>query len=126
WRPADHVPVLARLCELRGRAGEVDQARADAEAAMAIYQRERDGIVDIDRAETIRPLAIAWHALGEVTTADGLLALALEEAIENPNSRPRADDFVDTAVAMARNRIEPSPALLIRMREICEGLGNPW
>ena len=126
WRPADHVPVLARLCELRGRAGEVAEARADAEAAMAIYHRERDAIVDIDRADTIRPLAIAWHALGEVTTADGLLALALEEAIENPNSRPRADDFVDTAVAMARNRIEPSPALLIRMREICEGLGNPW
>lgn len=126
WRPADQVPVLARLCELRGRAGEVAEARADAEAAMAIYQRERDDIVNIDRAETIRPLAIAWHALGEVTTADGLLALALEEAMENPNSRPRADDFVDTAVAMARNRIEPSPALLIRMREICEGLGNPW
>jgi hypothetical protein len=126
WRPADHVPVLARLCELRGRAGEVAEARADAEAALAIYHRERDNIVDIDRAETIRPLAIAWHALGEATTADGLLALSLEEAIENPNSRPRADDFVDTAVAMARHRIEPSPALLIRMREICEGLGNPW
>lgn len=126
WRPCDHVPVLARLCELRGRAGEVAEARVEAEAAMRIYQNERDAIVDIDRAETIRPLAIAWHALGETTTADGLLALALEEALENPNSRPRADDFVDTAVAMARNRIEPSPALLIRMREICEGLGNPW
>jgi hypothetical protein len=126
WRPSDHVPILARLCELRGRAGEVAEARADAEAAMKIYQSERDSIIDIDRADTIRPLAIAWHALGEATTADGLLALALEEAMENPNSRPRADDFVDTAVAMARNRIEPSPALLIRMREICEGLGNPW
>ncbi|HEX6813955.1 MAG TPA: hypothetical protein VF384_20195 [Planctomycetota bacterium] len=126
WRPADQVPQLARLAELRARAGEVDEARADAEAAFAIYHRERDSIVNIDRAEALRPLALAWHALGETATADGMFAQALEEAMENPNSRPRADDLVDTAVVMATHRIEPSPQLWTRMREICEGLGNPW
>ncbi len=126
WRPADQVPQLARLAELRGRAGETAQARADAEAALAIYHEERDRIVNIERAETLWPLALTWHTLGEATTADDLLALALEEAMENPNSRPRADDLVDIAVAMARHGCKPSVRLATRMRQVCEGLGNPW
>ncbi len=126
WRPDDQVPQLAHLAGLRGRAGEMDQARLDAEAALAIYHRDRDKIVDVYRAETVRPLALAWHTLGEAVIADDLFALALEEGMVNPNSRPRTDDLVDTCVAMATHRIAPSARLLARMQEVVAGLGNPW
>ena len=55
-----------------------------------------------------------------------LLAQVIEEGMENPNSRPRCDDLVETLVAMAKAGIEPRPALTQRIREIVAGLGEPW
>jgi hypothetical protein len=64
--------------------------------------------------------------MGDVALAEGLLAQAIEEGMENPNSRPRCDDLVDTLVALAKRRIEPSAAIWTRIREIVAGLGDPW
>lgn len=126
WRPEDRLPQVAQLIELACEVGENDRARADAEAALAAYHQERETIVDIYRAETLRPLALAWFALGEPDRGQELLALVLEEGMENPNSRPRCDDLVDTCTALAKRGIEPSAALWARLREIQRGLGNPW
>ena len=126
WRSEDRMPQIARLVELGHLLGETDRARAEAEAALKAYQDERDRIVDIYRAETLRPLALAWHALGDRERGEDLFALAVEEGMENPNSRPRCDDLVDACVELARRGIEPSPKLLARLREIQQGLGEPW
>jgi hypothetical protein len=126
WRSEDRMPQIARLVELGHLLGETDRARAEAEAALKAYQDERDRIVDIYRAETLRPLALAWHALGDRERGEDLFALAVEEGMENPNSRPRCDDLVDACVDLARRGIEPSPKLLARLREIQQGLGEPW
>ena len=120
------MPQVARMIELAHRLGQTDRARAEAEAALAAYQDQRDGIVNIYRAETLRPLALAWFALGDRERGEGLFALALEEGMENPNSRPRCDDFVDACVDLARRGIDPSPKTWARLREIQQGLGEPW
>jgi hypothetical protein len=126
WRSEDRMPQLVRLIELARLLGQADRARADAEAALASYQAARDEIVDIYRAETLRPLALAWHALGDRERGDALLALSVEEGVENPNSRPRCDDLVDVCVALARRGIVPSSAQMARLQEIKQGLGEPW
>jgi hypothetical protein len=126
WRPEDRMPEAARVIELAFAAGDVDRARAEAEAALVDFHRQRDAIVNIYRAETLRPLALAWFTLGERQRALELLALVFEEGLENPNSRPRCDDFVATCVAMAVRGVEPSPAMWVRLREIRGGLGAPW
>lgn len=126
WRSEDRMPQAARLIELANLLGQSDRARADAEAALKAYQDERDGVVDIYRAETLRPLALAWFALGDRERGEGLFALAVEEGMENPNSRPRCDDLVDACVDLARRGIEPSPKTWARLREIQQGLGEPW
>lgn len=126
WRSEDRMPQVARLVELANELGQSDRARADAEAALKAYQSERDGIVDIYRAETLRPLALAWFVLGDRERGEDLFALAVEEGMENPNSRPRCDDLVDACVDLARRGIDPSPKTWARLREVQQGLGEPW
>lgn len=126
WRSEDRMPQVARLVELARLLGQTDRARAEAEAALKAYQDERDGIVDIYRAETLRPLALAWFALGERERGEDLFALAVEEGMENPNSRPRCDDLVDACVDLARAGVDPSPKTWARLREIQKELGEPW
>jgi hypothetical protein len=126
WRSEDRMPQVARLIELASLLGQADRARADAEAALKAYQDERDGIVDIYRAETLRPLALAWIRLGDRERGEDLFALAVEEGMENPNSRPRCDDLVDACVDLAQAGVDPSPKTWARLREIQKGLGEPW
>jgi hypothetical protein len=126
WRSEDRLPQQSRLIELTVACGEIERARAEAEQALVAWHTERDGIVDIWRARALRPLALAWHTLGEAEKCQELLALVLEESLENPNSRPRCDDFVDTCTALVSRGIEPSAATWTRLREIRKGLGDPW
>lgn len=126
WRPQDRTPEIARIAELRIAIGDRDRAEHDVDAAVAAYQAERDDIVDIYRCETLRPLALAYHALGNAEQADAMLQLALEEGMENPNSRPRCFDLVETCIEMAKRSVEPSETLWNRMREVRGGLAEPW
>ncbi len=126
WRAEDRLPQVSRLIELTFAVGDVDRAKAAANEALAAWHQEREGIVDIFRAETLRPLAIACFAIGERGKGEELLALVLEEGMENPNSRPRCDDLVETCVALCQRGIEPSAAAWARLREIQKGLGQPW
>lgn len=126
WRPEERMPQLARIAELRDAVGDRERAKQELQEAFKYYNDNREQIVNIYRCESLRPLALAWHKLGDAEQADDLVALCLEEALENPNSRPRCDDFVETCIAMARHQQKPSTALWQRMHEITVGLSTPW
>ncbi|MEZ5990237.1 MAG: hypothetical protein R3F30_14180 [Planctomycetota bacterium] len=124
--PQDYVEVRAHLARLRQRARAREQARHDLEVAMAMYEQERARIFDILRADALRPVAEAWHALGDRAKALETYRRAVEEGVLNPNSRPRAEDLSKTCLSLAVNEVEPDAALRARLVEICEGLGHPW
>lgn len=126
WRAEDELPQRARIAELLWRAGEQEAARAAAEAVWAAFPAAREGIVAIHRAEALRPLALAWHTMGEHERAEQALDVVLTESLVNPNSRPRCDDLVETCVALARRDWQPSAAVWQRLRAIERGLGEPW
>jgi len=126
FRTEERIPLLARIGELRKKCGDEGRAQEEFVAALKDYHESRDALVNIYRCETLRPLALAWHAFGDAERANDLVALALEESQENPNSRPRCDDLVETCIALAEHELEPSAELWQRMREISEGLSTPW
>jgi tetratricopeptide (TPR) repeat protein len=126
WTPDAHVMLLAQLAGLRHRAGDPEGARRDADAALAQFTAERARIVDIDRADTLRPLAEAYQAMGDTTAALSIYAQAIEEGAQNPNSRPRAEDLSATCCSMALSGVTPDAALWARLRELSDGLGDPW
>ena len=126
WEPNDHLPMVARVAELRFRAGDAKRARAEIEAALARYDEERTKIVDIYRAGTLRPLAEACQTIGEGAAALAVYKRCIEEGVANPNSRPRADDFAATCCSMAKRGVEPDAELRARLVEIEGKLGDPW
>lgn len=126
WTPDAHVALLARLAGLRHRAGDPEGARRDADAALAQFTAERARIVDIDRADALRPLAEAYQAMGDTAAALSIYAQAIEEGAQNPNSRPRAEDLSASCCSMALCGVTPDAALWARLRELRDGLGDPW
>lgn len=126
WRPEERMPQLARIAKLREATGDRDRAKHELQEAFKYYNDNREQIVNIDRCESLRAIALAWHKLGDAQQADDLIAICLEEALENPNSRPRCDDLVETCIAMARVQQKPSAALWQRLHEVTNGLSTPW
>lgn len=126
WLLADKLPLIARMASLRFRAGEKTAALSEAKGAWLAFEAERDNVVNIERADALIPLAEAYVAFGELGRAHELYAIAIEEGMENPNSRPRTDDLIAALVSMAVHGVEPSEALITRVNEIRAGLGDPW
>lgn len=108
------------------RQREPVRARTVVAAALQAYKDAPTGIVDIDRADYLRPLAEALAALGDAEEARSVWALALEAGAVNPNARPRAEDLCLTCLSMARAGVCPSDAMTRTMQSIQTGLKAPW
>src|SRR5689334_10034232 len=65
WLPENYVHFAARLGALRFRAGEQAAGRSEVEQALARFDEGRARIIDIYRAAALRPIAEAYHAMGE-------------------------------------------------------------
>ncbi len=126
WPLENYIPMTARLAALRARAGNKEQAFTDLESALAFYQENKKQIVNIYRADTLLPLAESFQALSNTAAALSVYQLAVEEGMENPNSRPRAEDLSATCVSMALYDVQPSNKFWGRIDEIYEGLSDPW
>jgi hypothetical protein len=126
WLSQDRIAMMAQSSELSWKAGDRASARRDVDAALALFDSEREKMVDIYRAGALRSLAEAHQAMGDTAIALKIYSRVFEEGVKNPNSRPRAEDFVATCLSMALQRVEPDPNLRARMRQIADSLGHPW
>lgn len=126
WPIEYYTPILAKQVELRYRAGDRIQARADADAILVHYKEYRETVVDIWRAGALRPLAETYSAMGNVEESLAIFQLMIEEGMVNPNSRPRAEDLSSTCLSMALVAIEPTKEMWMRIRKIHQELDHPW
>ncbi|MCE9592631.1 MAG: hypothetical protein K8S98_00420 [Planctomycetes bacterium] len=126
WKPEDHIAVQTELARLLHRSGDRDGAREQLAIALARFDAERNQIVNIYRAGALRALAEAQQSLGDTALALATYKRALEAGVENPNSRPRAEDLAATCSSLAANRVEPDADLRARLLEIRRALGDPW
>jgi len=126
WRPEHRIPLASELIRLRFRAGDGQQARNEADALLALFDAQRDAIVNIYRAGTLRPIAEAYQSMGDTETALAVYKRAVQEGVENPNSRPRAEDLSATCCSMALYGAMPDAELWNKIQQIKDSLGNPW
>jgi len=126
WRAEDRVHALADVAALLSRGGERKLGTEQLDAAAALYAEKRSSILDIYRAGPLRSLAEAAAAMGETERALEFWRGAAEAGIENPNSRPRADDLAATCISLVKSKVMPDKKLWSRLREIEAGLGAPW
>jgi hypothetical protein len=64
--------------------------------------------------------------MGDLETAQKLYRRAIDEALVNPNSKPRAIDLVDIAVSLATVELPANAELLAHLREAAGKLSDPW
>jgi hypothetical protein len=126
WLPEDHVALMARLAGLRGRAGDEAGAKSEAGTALALFRSEREKIANFRRAGALRPLAEAYQSLNDGAAALSIYKTAVEEGSVNPNARARAEDLAATCRSMALSAVQPDAELTARMRQIHDGLVDPW
>lgn len=126
WDLEDLIPAVANLLKVRFQAGQIDDVRAAANALWQSYNQEGHKIVNVFRAGAIRPLAELYQDMGDSAQALVVYEKALQEGVENPNSRPRAEDLSATLCSMARYRFEPDAELWEQIHQIQQGLGQPW
>lgn len=126
WLPEYVVPMRGRLAGLRHRAGDAAGARAEIARALREFDESLPRIADIYRAGALRPLAEACHAMGDDARTRMLYGRIVDAGLENPNSRPRAEDLSATCVSLALHAVEPDKELWARLRAIREGLHDPW
>jgi tetratricopeptide (TPR) repeat protein len=126
WHLRFEIPLRAELAVLRFRTGQTDQARTEVQGMLTLYDTDKDKIVNIYRARTLCPIAEAYQAMGDTTQALEVYKRVLEAGVENPNSRPRAEDLVATCCSLAEHTVEPGVDVMNRIREIYNDLGDPW
>ncbi|MDF7800804.1 hypothetical protein P4C99_15120 [Pontiellaceae bacterium B1224] len=126
WPTEYHVQVLAKMADLRMMCEQPELAAEELQKAVGIFSEKRAEIIDIFRTEALLPVAEAYTRLGDLSNARKIYALAVEEAVVNSNSRPRAEDLCQIGLSMAQCEVEPDAALWNRMDEIKAGLGDPW
>jgi len=126
WPPEDYIKRKSKLIVLRFRAGDKQKAKADVEILRALFNEKTEKIINIYRAGTLRPLAEAYQSMGDTKTALSIYKQAVKEGVENPNSRPRAEDLSATCCSMALYAVEPDDELFAKIHQIQKGLGQPW
>jgi hypothetical protein len=126
WPVEYRIPVAAKVAVARFLAGDKVKAHADADASRALFGTEGRKIVNVYKAGAIRPLAEAYQAMGDSAASLELYRRAIEAGVENPNSRPRAEDLAATCCSMALHGVQPDASLWSRIHTIQGGLGEPW
>jgi hypothetical protein len=126
WQFRYEIPLMAGLAEFRFLADEKESAKRQIQEALNLFDTNRNKIVNIYRARMLRSIAETYQTMGETTIAHDLYKRVLEAGIENPNSRPRAEDLAATCCSMALHKVDPGVELSGRIHEICDSLGEPW
>ena len=120
------LPLVARLAAQRHQAGDTERARQDLDAAFGAFEAEKDTILDQFRGEVLRPIAEAYQAMGDASSARMVYRLAVKEGARNENARPRAEDLAATCRSMAVCAVEPDAPLWAELETVRKGLRDPW
>ncbi len=126
WLPEDLIPLEARTAQVTYAAGERDLAMKKLAGLTQLYQAKRSRIVDIFRCEALVPLAEAFWKCNDPQMAHKLYSMAVDEALVNPNARPRANDLIRIGCSMAVLGVVPGAEWLETYRQAVEQLDGPW
>jgi len=126
WNLDQSVAMHGRAADLFSLTGQPDRARALLADALGLYAKIQPKIVNIYRGGALRPIAESYVKLGDKAAASDVYVRALEEALDNPNSRPRAEDLVATCASIVESGLEPKKPLLRSVATVRAKLGAPW
>ncbi len=126
WPVEYRVPLMARVAEARFRCGDEEKALFELDEALVLYNEKEAEIINIYRAESLTPVAEGFMSAGHPEQARSVYKQAVETAVVNINSTPRAEDLSAICLSMALHQCEPDEALWTRICELQANLRDPW
>lgn len=126
WQAETEIPLASRRAGVRGRAGDLDAARAVLLAQAARFDADRRLILKVDRADMLRAIAEGYARIGDVADAQAMYRRALEVGADNANGRPRVDDLTAILTSMVKHDTEPDTTMHALIETIHSGLSAPW
>lgn len=120
------VPVVSHVSILRYRVGEQEKAHQAVDTVMAEYDKHEEKIESFYRAGIIRPAAEAYQEMGDEASALSMYRRTVSVGAININARPRAEDLSATCRSMALHHVKPDAQLWQSIKQIREGLSDPW
>lgn len=115
--PEKYIPAAAELVRLCYQAGDTEKAITDTDRLHTLLNEKKNTILDIDRADTMVPLAETYQAIGRPEETLVLYKKAVEAALINPNPRPRAEDLSAICCSMAVTAVEPDAEFWTSIQE---------
>ncbi|MBN1974645.1 MAG: hypothetical protein JW787_13480 [Sedimentisphaerales bacterium] len=126
WPVRSEIPLRAQLAKLRFKLGENEKAQTELQEVLNIFEKNKEIIVNIEKAGILRSIAEAYQAIGDTIRSGNIYKQAIEAGIENPNSRPRSEDLSVTCCSMALYKFKPDTELFNRIKDIKISLNDPW
>lgn len=126
WRPQDEVALRATFSALLHDLGQQKDSAVESNKAHGLFNEKRDAIVSIFRGQAMRPLAESFVLRGNKSRSLMIYSQALDEAIVNPNSRPRVMDLIHTCISMATHNCEWNREIKVKINDLFHSLGTPW
>ncbi|MFA5554878.1 MAG: hypothetical protein WCZ89_00115 [Phycisphaerae bacterium] len=120
------TPMMAKLIKLHFRADDIEKAWVDLQEELDLFNSQKYLLTDITRAKALRPIAELYQFMGDTQGSLSIYKQVIEEGVQNPNTRPRAEDLSATCCSMAFYAVEPDAQLWIRIKQIIGELGHPW
>lgn len=121
-----HIAEKVKVLTLRHALGQPEAVSTELDQLHALFQENRERIVNIERAKPLCRLAEVQMLLGHEKEALTLYQQAIVEGQLNPNSRPRANDLSTICCSMALSRIAPTTVIYGKLEEMKNKLGTPW
>jgi hypothetical protein len=126
WTVEHEVPLIAKICGLRYRAGDQATARSGVDAGLQLFEAGQSTVPDLFQAGTLRPLAETYVLMGDKPAALAAYRQVVEAGARNQNPRPRAEDLTATCLSMAVQGVAPDAELRSRLQSILDGLDQLW
>jgi tetratricopeptide (TPR) repeat protein len=125
WLEQDYVAALSDVAVLRFESGAEAEGIALADEAFVFFRENGSKVTDMFRGDGLRPLAEAYAEMGQLDVARSVYSRALDEALVNPNIRPRSHDLARTLTSMAKFDVQPDERLWALIARVYEAIGGP-
>lgn len=126
FRPKLFFPMKASNIITAYRLNYQDDALEAAGLLFEKYKESEQRIVDINRADALCPIGEAYAYMKQEDSAEQVYLYALDQAVINPNSRPRLEDLNLIVISLIEYDVSLTPGLHEKIDGLVSSLGSPW
>ncbi len=126
FRPRLFFPLKASNIITAHKLQFEDEALEAAKLLYKTYGESEGSIYNIHRADVLCSIGEVFAFIGKMDRAEQVYLNALDQAVVNPNSKPRLEDLNLITLSLVEYDVPLTPSLNEEMNGLIKSLGTPW